>query len=202
MVNINDGISCKLWDDLWMNIVPKFHYPELYSFVKQPQISVRKAFDAEGPNVLFHLPSSEIALQQLTDLAEKLNSLQISNESDIWSYIWSSPFFSSAKAYRHLTGHRMIHDAFSWLWKSACQNKHKVFFWLLLKDRLSSRDILRRRSMVLPDYNCVFCINPPAETTEHLFLHCTFAQSCWPSLNLLVGHHNPFTILEQFKAQP
>jgi hypothetical protein len=127
MVNIHDGVSCKFWDDLWMNIVPKFQFPELFSFVKRPQISVRKAYEADGPGALFHLPLSGVALLQLTDLAGHLNSLEISNNQDVWTYIWGSPFFSSAKAYQHLTGHRIIHDAFIWLWKSDCQNKHKVF---------------------------------------------------------------------------
>jgi hypothetical protein len=30
------------------------------------------------------------------------------------------------------------------------QKWHKVFFWLLLKDRLSTRNILRRRNQVIP----------------------------------------------------
>lgn len=31
------------------------------------------------------------------------------------------------------------HPAFGWLWKSWCLNKHKIFFWLLLKNRISTR---------------------------------------------------------------
>jgi hypothetical protein len=31
---------------------------------------------------------------------------------------------------------------FRWLWKTCCQNKRKIFFWLLLKDRLSTRQLL------------------------------------------------------------
>ena len=42
---------------------------------------------------------------------------------------------------------------FRWLWKTCCQNKRKIFFWLLLKDRLSTRQLLRRRHMFLEDYN-------------------------------------------------
>ena len=55
--------------------------------------------------------------------------------------------------------------------------------------------------MELPDYNCVCCISPTEETLEHLFLHCPFAQNCWASLNLTIGHNNPFATLEQNKAQ-
>jgi len=119
----------------------------LFSFARNTNISVRFALEVEGPNDLFHLPLSGIALHQLKDLAHELASIQESSDPNIWSYIWGSPYFSSSKAYKHLIGHRVTHAAFKWLWKSACQNKHKVFFWLLLNDRLSTRELLRRRNM-------------------------------------------------------
>jgi hypothetical protein len=53
-----------------------------------------------------------------------------------------------------------------------------VFFWLLLKDRLSTRYILRRRNQVIPWYECVLCNLHVEETLKHLFLHCNFARSC------------------------
>jgi hypothetical protein len=54
-----------------------------------------------------------------------------------------------------MKGHSEVHAAYSWIWKSCCQLKHKIFLWLLLKDRLSTRDLLRRRNMILDDYTCV-----------------------------------------------
>jgi hypothetical protein len=49
------------------------------------------------------------------------------------------------------------------------QKRHKVFFWLLLKDRLSTRNILRRRNQALPSYECVLYNLHVEETLEHLF---------------------------------
>jgi hypothetical protein len=157
MVNVFDGASCLFWEDLWCDRVLLHHMPELYSFARNTGISLKTAIDAQGPESLLHLPLSNIAYQQLLVVANCLSGLPVSTENDVWTYIWGSPFFSSSKVYIHLTGHRIIHPAFKWLWKSACQNKHKVFFWLLLKDRLSTRELLRRRNMFLPSYNCVCC---------------------------------------------
>lgn len=44
-----------------------------------------------------------------------------------------------------------------------------------MKDRLSTRNILRRKQMNLESFNCVFCTCPQEETTNHLFWHCIFA---------------------------
>ena len=71
---------------------------------------------------------SDIALQQLIDLVGDLNSLQISEEHDLWTYIWGTPFFSSAKAYVHLTGYRVIHAAFNWLWNQLDKINIRSFF--------------------------------------------------------------------------
>jgi hypothetical protein len=56
--------------------------------------------------------------------------------------------FYTHKAYKSLTGSAHVHPVFRWLWKTSCQNKRKFFFWLVLKDRLSTRELLRRKHIV------------------------------------------------------
>jgi len=52
--------------------------------------------------------------------------------------------------------------------------------------------------MFLPAYSCTLAAD---ETLEHLFIHCSFAQGCWASIGLHVGHDGPFDTLEQLKVQ-
>ena len=101
-----------------MNIVKKI--PELFSFAKNTEISLIATRNADGPEILFHLLHSTQAAQQLHELEQDLNGLPVSEDHDTWSYIWGTPFFSSSKAYAHLTGHLPAHLLFHWLWKSAC----------------------------------------------------------------------------------
>ena len=83
-----------------------------------------------------------------------------------------------------LIGTRQVHSAFKWLWKSSCQPKRKFFFWLLLQDRLSTREILKRRNMELQCYDCVLCHLDTEESLMHLFFSCPFSMSCWNTLGL------------------
>ncbi|WVZ51719.1 hypothetical protein U9M48_002834, partial [Paspalum notatum var. saurae] len=145
-------------------------------------ISVNQGWHIDLLDV-FHLPMSEEAFEQLQAFYDDLQELTL--DHDRWSYIWNSNNFTSSKAYKHMTGHRPTHPAFKWLWKSCCLKKHKVFFWLLLKDRLNTRNLLRRKSMVLPSYNCVFCGDSVEETFHHLFIECPFCQDCWQQLHLV-----------------
>jgi hypothetical protein len=76
-----------------------------------------------------------------------------------------------------------------------------VFFWLLLKDRLSTRDMLRRKNMQLPSYHCVCCNLGTNETLPHLFLTCSFAQACWLKIHIVLLEADPFLALNEVKAQ-
>ena len=113
-----------------------------------------------------------------------------------------SNIFASAKVYRILVGHANVHIIFKWLWKSQCQPKHKVFFWLLIKGRLSTRNILRRRNMHPDSYNCALCNMLVEESTFHLFLDCSFARMCWDILNVDIPLNDDFPDLAvELKAQ-
>ena len=77
-----------------------------------------------------------------------------------------------------------------------------VFFWLVIKDRLSTREILRRKNIELQSYNCVLCHLDIEESLHHLFLDCPFAMSCWNLLGLAhLIQGNIFDTLNLFKAQ-
>ena len=113
-----------------------------------------------------------------------------------------SNIFASAKVYRILVGHANVHIIFKWLWKSQCQPKHKVFFWLLIKGRLSTRNILRRRNMHPDSYNCALCNMLVEESAFHLFLDCSVARMCWDILNVDIPLNDDFPDLAvELKAQ-
>ena len=84
--------------------------------------------------------------------------------------------------YKAVSGPSQTHSIFQMIWKSACRLRHKIFFWLLLHDRLSTRNMIKRRNMYLEDYNCALCAEPTEETRTHLFWDCQFAGCCWDKM--------------------
>jgi hypothetical protein len=143
MANVSDGVSCFFWRDLWTNNVLQQTYPELFSYCKDPFASVQKVKAESMPVTLFHLPLSTEADVQFQHMQNMLQSVNLNQTPDQWLYQWGSNLFSSSKAYRLLIGNIPVHQVYKWLWKSSCQNKRKFFFWLLLKDRLSTRELLK-----------------------------------------------------------
>lgn len=199
-VNINNGKSCYLWLDMWDDKVPKQVFLELFSFAKSQTSTLAVAKRINPLSDLFHLPLSEQAYSQFLQLDSELQQLTLNDDSDKWSYLWSSGKFFVAKAYKHLSVHSHIHSGFKWVWSSSCQNKHKVFDWLIMKDRLSTRELLKRKNMELQDYNCVLCNNRIEESLLHLMLLCPFSQACWAWLNCHVILQDLYRNIESFKV--
>jgi hypothetical protein len=69
------------------------------------------------------------------------------------------------------------------------------FFWLLLKDRLNTGNLLRRKNKALEDYNCAICNRGTEETSFHLFFECPFRSSCWNYLGIHCFLHNLCTCI-------
>lgn len=198
-VNLGNGSTCLLWSDLWGGQVHSQAYPELFSFAKNQLLTVQSAKQIDSLHQLLHLPLSVQALTQLQTFLPLLDNSANSTIEDVWGYIWGSNHYSASKGYKQLSGLRMTHHFFPRIWKSAVQNKHKVFFWLLLKDRLSTRGLLQRRNMILDDYNCVLCMSSVVESREHLFLDCPMTRQCWQTLQLQIfAPHDPLTSFEGF----
>lgn len=148
-VLIKDGQPRYFWEDLWGDEIFSQKFSKLYSFAEQKKIITAEGLAATPMHSLFHLPLSQQAYLQMVQLQSILDGFSVSNLPDIWFYIWNSGYYSVKRTYKHLSGQVHIHPAYKWLWGCSCQPKHKVFFWLVLKDRISTRELLKRKNMLL-----------------------------------------------------
>jgi hypothetical protein len=174
-VQLGTGDTILFWEDLWNGQILKFKYLELHSFAINKSITAQRVQQADELDDIFQLPLSEVAYEQYCELEIYIHSLEQDGSNDRWSYIWGNGNFSSQKVYIHLCGS-----------KSACQTKHKVFFWLLLMDRLNTRGLLERKNMYLESYSCELCLLQTVGTLRHLFLKCGFANQCWGQIGVNV----------------
>lgn len=63
------------------------------------------------------------------------------------------------------------------MWKLNLAPKITFFNWLLICERLKTRQRLNSFTNSIPD-TCVFC-NNHEEFMDHLFMQCSFSQSVW-----------------------
>jgi hypothetical protein len=183
---LGDGKSAYFWTDMWNDeecLHQKFNH--LVTFAKNTELSIHSVIHTEYLEDLFHLPLSQQAFQefeQLENLCEVALQRVQEGEADKWKYIWGNFSFTSRKAYKVLIGYQPTIPHFSWIWKTSCQARHKFFFWLLVLDRLNTRNLLKRKNFQLQSYSCEFPGCNEEETLEHLFQSCPFAIDCWDSV--------------------
>lgn len=178
----NKGDTTLFWTDNWTGEPLSRRFPELYSFAVDKDISLIKLQTQEEISLLFHRPLSYQAYTQFNMVQEMINSRVATEDKDQWLYSWTSPQYSSRKMYKLLMGSSSAHIIFKNLWSTACRLRHKIFYWLLLQDRLNTRNLLHRKSMFLQDYNCAICSEGTEETLVHLFWNCPFSLLCWDHL--------------------
>ena len=128
------------WYDLWYDECPFHKMPHLVTFEKKNRCNTprdNETVNEESLKDLFHLPLSQQAYNESVELeaiCQGARDHMQEGSKDIWGYIWKSENFTPKRAYNVLVGQRNVIPHFNWLWKTSCQAKHKLFFWLLLLD--------------------------------------------------------------------
>ena len=179
-----DGRTIRFWKDEWRDISPAVAYPHLFSFARQQDINLKQLLSINDRNLLehFHLPLSMVAFQQSESVSAEFTNFSTSIAPDRW-VLRNEAKFSVQKVYAALAPVTQAPAPFLWIWKSCVQLKHNFFFWLLLQDRLNTRDLLTRKTFYLEDTACVLYSDDLMEYMQHLFFGCDFSQSFWWRLN-------------------
>lgn len=123
-VQVGNGTTVLLWEDLWGNVVPQYQFSHLHSYAKNKAMTLCQASQQQGLYNIFNLPISEEAYEQFIVLRDMIQNTVLPTNSDIWKQNGDKPSYSSSKAYKSLIGHIQVHPINTWLWASKCQPKH------------------------------------------------------------------------------
>ncbi|KAG8067016.1 hypothetical protein GUJ93_ZPchr0005g15381 [Zizania palustris] len=185
--SVGNGITVALWFDLWFSHPMEFLFPHLFSFAKVKKISLAKFCQSQDLSTHFFLPLSNEALFEFQQLQAIITRMNITTDaSDLWNYIWGSTRFHPQRMYLKSFSGSQTQPIFTWLWNSRCSNKLRIFFWLLIHDRINTRDFLQRKHIIAAnmDVSCSLCQDGARESSLHLFFKCNFSSSCWARIGL------------------
>jgi hypothetical protein len=187
-VKMGRGTSFLFWSDNWTinnSSVPMRHiFPQLFSYVLEENLSAANVYASHDMSEMFQRPISVQAFQEFEQLQVIMEENPISDHEDCWSYVWGEKY-SSANFYAHNHKHIQVSGVYKWLWKSCSTLKTKVFAWLVLRDRINTRDMLQRRHWnVTNDKHCELCPGRLYEDIVHLLFECTFSRRIWNYLQI------------------
>jgi len=70
----------------------------------------------------------------------------------------------------------------TFIWRNRAPPRVQFFSWLLVQERIQSREHLKRKHVVT-DAVCEVC-NHAEETAAHIIFHCAFAASFWEAIHV------------------
>jgi hypothetical protein len=108
----------------------------------------------------------------------------VHGREDSRTFIWGHKYTPS-NFYRFLFQQLPKDAGLNEIWNSKALPKLKVFSWLLMIDRLNTKDLmLRKHWHIESGPECVLCQQVIMEDRDHLFFECFFAVQCWHRLNI------------------
>ena len=108
---------------------------------------------------------------------------------DEWILCWGDAVFKPKKFYKFMFRIFLATQCITSIWKTKGIMRHKVFAWLMLNDRVNTRDLLLRRHFNIGEnHNCPLCHMEALETNTHLFYECPFAAKCWEVVGIDWGN--------------
>ena len=181
-----DGSSILLWDDFWSDKFLSQKFARLFSFAKDKLSSIKEILAHNQLSDAFHLPLSVEAFQEFTELQSVLANVVLNDSADEWVCDLSKDGYTPRGFYKLFFAGFPKDIPSSWIWKSKCMSKHKFFAWLVLHDRLNTKDMLIRRNWKVTENNsCVLCCQDKLEDWLHLFFHCQFSGRVWNYLQIV-----------------
>ncbi|CAA7055335.1 unnamed protein product [Microthlaspi erraticum] len=189
---VKSGSSALFWHDNWTDLGPLIELtgangPRVTGI--QRMATVNQA--CRGSSWLLSRGRHPI-LKLLRDCLPLDLPSSLSNELDV--YLWKNSEsdppgdFSSSKTWTYL---HPAGPSLPWtkpLWFQERVPKHTFIMWIVMRDRLITRDKLRSWGLNVPQ-SCLLCDSQP-ETKNHLLFDCNYAKEVWTDF---FGHHT-FTL--------
>lgn len=140
-----------------------------------------------------YVPSSNVSWywRQLTQIKDKFRS---GFSGDKWQF--GKNGYSASSGYQWLRSNQLEVQWSKWVWNKLNVPKHSFLCWIIMWQRLNTRDRLRKIGLQVPP-DCPLCAKYP-ETAEHIFLHCEYAEKCRQGLVQCLSVNPPVADLDQF----
>lgn len=154
-------------------------------------------YDSWGPTPLAKTGSRQIgqlmSLRQARVLSMTAHEQaqpfpELSDQMDLltWRFTANGQY-SAASIYQVLISGGLIRWEFKAIWRYNIPPTVKVFIFLLLKDRLLTREVMIYRNFNCTDTQCPLCDSGVLESAVHLFFECPVSRAIWNRLSEFLG---------------
>jgi hypothetical protein len=184
IVEVGDGKNTCFWLDSWLGGKPlSIQFPALFSHVQNPNLTVADCRSEIGWQIRIRPITSNQADSELTRLMNLLENVELNANADKrFMRFGPTKHFSVKGCYFALNVGETTYLGNNEIWSSLAPKKCKIFAWLALHNRLSTKDRLARKGLI-DSAVCPFGCNSE-ESLHHMLFHCPHASTIWGKFHI------------------
>ncbi|MFS7972209.1 putative reverse transcriptase zinc-binding domain-containing protein [Helianthus anomalus] len=186
--DLGNGRELLFWLDPWLLPNPlKDEMPSLFRLEAQKCCTVkdRLVLPVSNPNGKWEwrtVPNSNVEIAEWSRLCSLLQSIDLSDRADRWSWLGvGSNGFSIGAVKRLFELNSDYSSRFVWDWCKWLPKKCNLFAWRAEQDRIPTREALKRRDIYIEDDICPQC-KLEVESVDHLFTSCGVSSVIWQKI--------------------
>lgn len=117
-------------------------------------------------------------------LSLPVHDITLNQEVDSLAWRWSATGkYSAGSIYKIMSGAGKIKWRFQRIWKFKIPPTVKLFLFFLLRGKVLTREVMRRRNFQCEEI-CEMCSCNQIESAMHLFFQCQYAKELWRRLGM------------------
>jgi hypothetical protein len=180
-MEIGNGYATSFWRDKWCGDEPFcIKYKRLFDLSLNKEISVNGALRDSCNSLIFRRRLFGVGANLLENLKKDCEGYCFKDSKDKPSWILDKKGFSVKSLYRQFK-QNTIRKPYWFIWKAKIPQRIKVFLWLILEDKILSKENLKKRNWH-GNVNCDWC--GCLETTNHIFYNCQVATFTWKVIQM------------------
>ncbi|KAH1265803.1 putative ribonuclease H protein [Glycine max] len=197
---LGDGNTIKFWKDKWReedDLSLQEKYPTLFQNQNINSMGILSGSNWEW-RIQWRRHFFDHEIDTLAAFMTDIEGIQIQPLTrDFLSWGADPAGYCSAKsAYNLLKAEASSNSEdnnYKTIWKLQIPPRASAFSWRIFKNRLPTRDNLRRRHVELPSYNCPLC-DQEEETVGHIMYSCRKTCVLWWEILRWVNRMGPFPL--------
>jgi hypothetical protein len=183
-VVVGNGCKTSFWKNTWIGDCPlAVKFPVLFDLAFDKDISVNKVLTSNFDVLSFRrrmMGNLQVFYGELVDLCAHHN---LSGQEDRVSWCIGNKGFTVNSLYKK-NSIDQVPVPHRFLWKSKLPQKIKVFIWLVVRNKILTKDNLKKRNWH-GSSECCFCGG--LESIEHLFFKCSIARFVWRVIQIALN---------------
>jgi hypothetical protein len=145
-MKIGNGFSSNFWIDKWCGDERfSIKYKRLFDLSLNKEINVNEALSDNCNSLIFRRRLFGVGAKMLEDLKKDCEDYCLEDSKDMPSWILDKKGFSVKSLYMKFK-QNTIRKSYWFIWKAKIPQRIKVFLWLILENKILSKENLKKKS--------------------------------------------------------